>query len=100
MAAGPGVGPRRVLLCGSGDGGVEVCDADDVVHGAGEQEPGPVSFSAEVTEFASSTDGFDPSEGFLNPFTYSLRHDMAGVTGRAAIDLLNDARSRSARRAE
>ena len=80
------MGPRRVLLCGLGGGGVEVCDADDVVHGAGEKEPGPVPFSADVTEFASPADGFDPSEGFLNPFTYSLRHHMSGVSGRSAIN--------------
>jgi hypothetical protein len=51
----------------SGGGGVECGDPHDVVDGAGEQPPGPVSLSVSVAEFAATGDGLDPSEGFLDP---------------------------------
>ena len=52
----------------TGGGGVEGGDADEVVDGGGDLEPGPVALSAEVAEFAAAADGLDPAEGFLDPF--------------------------------
>ena len=53
--------------CGSGGLGVEGGDAEEVVDGGGDLEPGSVAFSASVAELSSAGDGLDPSEGFIDP---------------------------------
>ena len=70
----------------SGWCGVESGDSDEVVDGGFDLEPGPVSLSADVAKLASSADGFDPPQRFFDPFPYSLRNDVAGMSGGAAID--------------
>ena len=52
---------------GSGELGVEGGDADQVVDGGGDTEPGPVALSAAVAQLAAAGDGLDPAEGFLDP---------------------------------
>jgi len=47
--------------------GVEGGDAEVVVDGDGDLEPGSVAFSASVAELSSAGDGLDPSEGFIDP---------------------------------
>ncbi len=42
--------------------------------------------SADVAKLSSTADGLDPPERFLDPFTYSLRHNVAGVSGGSTID--------------
>src|SRR5690606_10941379 len=66
--------------------GVEGGDAEQVVDGGGDLEPGPVAFSADVAKLAASCDGLDPAEGFLDPFPDPDAHLMAGVSGGAAVD--------------
>ena len=70
----------------SGRCGVQGGDSDEVVDGGFDLEPGPVALSSDVAQLASSADGFDPPERFLDAFAYSLRHDVAGVSGGATID--------------
>jgi hypothetical protein len=65
---------------------VECGDADQVVNGGGHLEPGPVAVLADVSELSAGADGFDPSEGFLNPFSDPLADLIAGVAGGSPID--------------
>src|SRR5437879_3101151 len=53
--------------CGSGGLGVEGGDAEEVVDGGGDLEPGSVAFSASVAELSSAGDSLDPCERFLDP---------------------------------
>ena len=69
------VNPR--LARGSRRGGVQGGDSEDVVDGAGHEEPGSVPGSAVVAKLASSGDGLDPAEGFLDPPTDPLTRLMA-----------------------
>jgi hypothetical protein len=47
--------------------GDEGGDAEEVVDGGGDLEPGLVAFSASVAELSSAGDGLGPAEGFLDP---------------------------------
>ena len=49
-------------------------------------EPGPVAVLADEAEFPSLADGLEPSEGFLDPFPFPLRHPISAVAGGASID--------------
>ena len=74
-------------VCGrSGWHGVEGGDADEVVDGGGDAEPGPVALSASVAEFAATGDGLDPAEGFLDPFADPHADGVTGVAGGAPVD--------------
>src|SRR5215213_4320709 len=66
--------------------GVEGGDADQVVGGTGEEEPGPVALSPLVAELASAGNGLDPAEGFLDAGSDPLAGAMPRVAGRAPID--------------
>ena len=76
----------RAGRCGSGGLGVESGDADQVVDGGVDLEPGWVALSADVSELAASADGLDPPERFLDPFPDPLRDGVSGVAGGACID--------------
>ena len=65
---------------------MECGDADQVVDGGGHFEPGPVAVLADAAEFASTANGFDPSEGFLDPFAFALTDVVAAVAGGARVD--------------
>ena len=65
---------------------VEVGDAEDVVDGSGEEEPGSVALAAEVSEFPAAGDGLHPPEGFFDPFADPLTDRVSPVAGRASID--------------
>ena len=43
-------------------------DADQVVGGGGDLEPGPVAFSAGVAQLAATANRLDPAEGFVDMF--------------------------------
>jgi hypothetical protein len=66
LAAGGAFGGVRADGCGSGGLGVEGGDAEEVVDGGGDLEPGSVAFSASEAELSSAGDGLDPCEGFLD----------------------------------
>src|SRR4029450_11627175 len=61
-------------------------DADQVVDGGGDTEPGPVSLSASVAEFSAAADDLDPAEGFLDPFSDPLADGVPDVSGGATVD--------------
>src|SRR5947208_3616128 len=65
---------------------VEGGDADQVVDRRGELEPGPVALSADVAQLASSADGLDPPERFLDPFADPHARLVAGMSGGATVD--------------
>jgi len=69
------------VTASSGWCGVESGDADQVVDSGFDLEPGPVSLLADVAKLASTADGLDPPERFLDPFTDPLADLMAGVSG-------------------
>ena len=76
----------RLGWLGSGGGGVELADSDEVVGGGFDFEPGPVSFGANESEFATGANGFDPPEGFLDAFADPLGNAITGVAGGAPIN--------------
>ena len=53
-------------------------DSDEVVDGGFDLEPGPVSLPADVAQLASSADGLDPPEWFLEAFAYLLGASWPG----------------------
>src|SRR4029453_18829204 len=81
-------GPPALTWAGGRSCGLEIegGDAQQVVGGAGDEEPGPVALSTAVAEFASSSDGLDPAEGFLDAFADALAHLVPRVAGRASVD--------------
>src|SRR5258708_25976377 len=76
-----GWGPRG--LCGLG---VEGGDSEEVVGGAGEEEPGSVPLPTFVAELAAAGDGFDPAEGFFDPGPDRLTDTVSGVPCGASVD--------------
>src|SRR5918995_5488991 len=72
----------RLCRCSCVEGG----DAEQVVDGGGDLEPGPVAFSADVAELAAAADGLYPAEGFFDPFPGAHAGLVAGVAGGAPVD--------------
>ena len=73
----------RRASCGAD---VEGGDAEQVVGGPDDEEPGPVASSAAVAELAAPRDGLDPTEGFFDERPDPLAGSMSWVSGGARID--------------
>jgi hypothetical protein len=82
--------------CGSGGLRVEGGDAEEVVDGGGDLDPGSVAFSASVAELSSAGVGLDPSEGFLVRLRIdeSRQRESSQLTGSPGSPRAHETRQR------
>src|SRR5438105_3739908 len=94
-------GPIRVLLWASATGtegqgalggrpsdvlGSQGPDPDQVVGGAGEQQPLAVALTPDVPELPATAHGLHPAEDLLDPLAHPLADRVAGMPSGATVD--------------